>query len=159
MNLFSLISQKYNEWKENRFLKKHGVSTREEYEYRYDKDCNNRATILSEIYNGYNIIIAIPNPTLIDDICGLTVDSRLIKSWTKENCINKVRVDVFPVYVDDNGNLIYGGNLGMDEIIVCFKDSDDATNFLMTYNGPELSQHNKQTIIINNTGKNYENKR
>ena len=47
----------------------------------------------------------------------------------------------------------------MDEIIVCFKDSDDATNFLMTYNGPELSQHNKQTIIINNTGKNYENKR
>lgn len=150
MNIFSFLNEKYKKWKEKRFLKMHGVSSWKDYNYYYDKDRDNTQTLIKKIYHGYKVIIVIPNPKFISDIIGVVPDSQKLWTWANQNCESKFRIDVVPIYETKYGELVYGGNVGSEEIIVAFKNKEDAINFIMTYDGTEIIERNKKTILIYN---------
>lgn len=57
--MIKYLKQKYLDWKEHRFLKKHGCVDRAHYERKYDPDYNPRATRVKDYYHGYPYIIVL----------------------------------------------------------------------------------------------------
>jgi hypothetical protein len=49
----NFILEYYREWSDQRFLKRHGCETREEYDRKYDPDVVHRATRIKNFYHGY----------------------------------------------------------------------------------------------------------
>ena len=51
--MLTTIKQRYKQWKDQRFLKKHGCASWDDYHHRYDPDCNISATRVKDYYHGY----------------------------------------------------------------------------------------------------------
>jgi hypothetical protein len=56
MGIIEKVKQKYLDWREKRFLKKHGFKTRSQYERFHDPDYNIRAPRIKDYYHGYPYI-------------------------------------------------------------------------------------------------------
>jgi len=92
--MIEAIKQRYAAWKDNKFLKKHGCETWEQYNYRFDPDYNIRATRITDYYHGY------PHWTPIMDrnhqayYWDVHSDGIYVLSqWCKENLKDKFRFD------------------------------------------------------------------
>lgn len=100
MTLMLDIKSKYRTWKENRFLKKHGCKTREEYDRYYDPDHVPRATQIKNFYQGYKHIHCFDNHS--SDIYKIIYDYGPggyrdgfddVYDWCKEHLQGKWRYD------------------------------------------------------------------
>lgn len=147
MSFLKNIIEKYNSWKEQRFFKKHGVNNWEHYNLKYDKDFKNTAYKIKEMFHGYNTVIIIPYPVMVSDFFGTTIYTSDVNNWCKQNCIGKYRIQLLSLCKDvTTGELFYGSPQGLEEMLIAFKEKDDAASFIMLYDGREL--HSKQNIEV-----------
>lgn len=125
------ILDRYAQWKERRFLEKHGCKSREQYENRYDPNINYRASKIKDFYHGYPYIYCFENHS---NHSVYYYDLSLDK-WCKENCVDKFRFDFhrvikYPSTANEwEINEIGGG----DYIFFACKDPKDFTMFLLRW--------------------------
>lgn len=149
-NMFYLdkIIDGYRNWKELRFLKKHGCETRCEFERKFDTDYNIRATRIKDIYHGYPYVYCFENRQdfsykLLFDYGpgGYRYGCDDILDWCKDNISNKFRFDFHRVHkqtgignngVEDSEWFIdqFGGG---DYIFAAFKNERDFAYFLLRW--------------------------
>lgn len=154
ITIFDKLISIYKNRKEKRFLKKHNVNSWFEYNYLYDPDWNRNATALTDIFHGYSVIMILPNIEWFDGFFGPMIETKNIIKWCEENCSDKYRVEILAIYMKDNDGSVVratpydGNNITSDEeLIVVFKSKNDATDFIMLYDGIELQSSNKTRII------------
>jgi hypothetical protein len=82
--------------KSQRFLKKHGCNTWEQYNYAYDEDVIYRATLVSQYYHGYPYIVAFENAPPASEIHWQDWLKQM-HEWCQKNCLDKVRHDIHRV--------------------------------------------------------------
>ncbi len=104
MMALNLIRDRYNKWKEDRFLKKHNCRNRKEYERRFDPDYIPWAPQIRNYYNGYKHIHCFENyenfvyKRIYDYGPGGYRDGfHEICDWCEENLSGKWRYDILRV--------------------------------------------------------------
>lgn len=146
--MISFIKNHYNQWQERRFLKRHGCSTREQYDRKYDPDYNYNADRVKNFYHGYPYWHVFENGShhcykLLYDHGpgGHRYGYHDIQDWCKENAQHKFRMDFLRVFeqtpIGLNGaeetewwiNEIGGG----DHVFIAFKDPEDFFMFKLRW--------------------------
>jgi hypothetical protein len=146
INLFKKIIKKYTLVKQKNCLKKHRISTLKKYHINYDPDFDISADNIKKMFHGYKTVILIPNPTVIADYSTCTIYYSPIKDWCEENCKDKFRMQLMPIVINETGDFIYDYS-GSEELVIGFKNSEDAVLFLMTYDGPEMNRKGKFDVV------------
>lgn len=146
--MLSTIKAKIKLWKDNRFLKQHGVSSWEQYNYVYDPDANRRATRVKEYFKNYKHITPMENTDsyaykLLYDYGpgGHRYGYNDINDWCKENCTAKWRSDILRVFrqtgigLDGETETEWFVNEigGSDYIFYAFMDAEDAFRFKLRW--------------------------
>jgi hypothetical protein len=137
MGIIDKIKQKYLDWREKLFLKKHGFETRAQYDRFYDPDYDLRATRIKDYYHGYPHIHRFDDHEHTIYFWDLGYDGRyVINKWCKENLTDKFRVDYLRVLQDPytqewHINEIGGG----DYIFIAFKNEQDFMWFKLRWEG------------------------
>lgn len=128
------IKQRYREWKEQRFLKKHGCETWEQYHRRYDPDYNIRATRIKDYYHGYPYQHCFENRQHQIYWWDLGIDgSKEIVDWCEENCEDKFRFDCLRVIKNYWGKWEVNEISGGDYCFVAFKNKQDFLMFMLRW--------------------------
>lgn len=84
----------YQDWRDRRFLRKHGCRNREEYNLKYDPLHNPIATRLVDFYHGYKYIYCFENhkhQIYYSDVA--YVGSYNVTKWCRKNLSGKWRLD------------------------------------------------------------------
>jgi hypothetical protein len=146
--MFEKIQQRYQAWQERRFLKRHGCTSRAQYERMYDPDHDYRAIRTSDYYHGYSYVYCFEDYShyIYRQIAdygpgGVRSGHTDIRRWAQENCQDKVRFDFLRVcqqhaiglngQVDSEWHI--NENAGQDLIFVAFKSESDATLFVLRW--------------------------
>lgn len=136
MEFIKELKSVYANWKEKRFLKKHGCDNRAQYERRYDPDYNIRASRVKDYFHGYPYVHCITDRdhTMYFGMRWEGFDA--IHTWCKENCKGKFRIDGLRVskdrYTDEwEVNEFSGG----DYYFIAFKDDRDMMWFKLRWEG------------------------
>ncbi len=94
MQFIDKIKDRYQAWKEQRFLKKHGCETWEQYNYRFDPDRNQRATRIRDYYYGYKHWTPLESRDHTAYYWDVHLDGiYVLTEWCKENLSGKFRFD------------------------------------------------------------------
>ena len=128
---FVKLKNRYTDWRERRFLRKHGCYNREQYNLKYDLLYNPRATHLVDYYHGYKYIYCFENHKH-DNISLLTV----VTLWClEENLSGKWRFDVHrAIKYPSTGNEWEINEIGGgDYIFAAFTDERDYMLFLLRW--------------------------
>ena len=131
------LKQKYLDWREKRFLKKHGCENRAQYERMYDPDYNMWATRVKDYYFGYPYVHCVTDrdhTIYFWDLgwCGMIA----IHQWCKENCKDKFRIDFLQVLKDSyTDEWEVNGMGGGDYIFIAFKNESDMMWFKLRWEG------------------------
>lgn len=128
--MFKWIQTRYREWQERRFLRRHGVGSRADYEYIYDPRINWSASCVRDFYHGYAQVAR------VDNVClGFHSHRRRradIAAWCRENCQGHVRVDMLRAsHIHGEWQLDELG--GGDYYFVAFERDDDHTLFALRW--------------------------
>jgi hypothetical protein len=126
--LLDFVKQRYKQWRDRRFLKRHGVETWAQYNHRYDPDINWRATRVNDFYHGYPYVHCFENHRHEVYHWDVHLDGIYVLSqWCEDNCKGKFRFD-FHRAMNAPGtawewhiNELGGG----DYIFAAFKDPED----------------------------------
>jgi len=137
MGIIAKIKHRYLNWKEKRFLKKHGCENRAQYERRYDPDYNIRASRIKEYYHGYPYVHCVTDRDHTAYFWDLGWDGQhVIHKWCKENCKDKFRMDFLRVLKDRYTSEWHINELGGgDYIFIAFKDDRDMMWFKLRWEG------------------------
>lgn len=134
--MYKKIIAWYQDWREQRFLRKHGCKNREQYNRMYDPLYNPRATRLLDFYHGYKYIYCFENHKHEIYYLDLAWDgSFVVTEWCKENLSGKWRFDVhramkYPSTGNEwEINVIGGG----DYIFAAFTDERDYMLFTLRW--------------------------
>jgi hypothetical protein len=140
--LLNYLRTKIKTWRDNRFLKKHGCETWEQYNYRFDPDVVKPATRVKDYYHGYPYFYCFENHKHDVYHWDVGYDGMYILSqWIDANCKGKYRFDFLRVFqqtpIGLNGaessewhiNELGGG----DYIFVAFKEHRDYTWFMLRW--------------------------
>jgi len=122
------IKLRYREWKEQRFLKKHGCDNWFQYNRRYDPDVVWRATEIRNFYQGYPYVYCFENHRHEVYHWDVHIDGTyVISQWCDENCKSKHRMDFHrAMKAPSTGNEWHINELGGgDYIFAAFKDPED----------------------------------
>lgn len=125
------LKSSYYDWRERRFLRKHGCKNREQYNLKYDPLHNPIATRLVDFYHGYKYIYCFENDKH-DKISLLTV----VTLWClEENLSGKWRLDVHrAMKYPSTGNEWERNEIGGgDYIFAAFTDERDYMLFLLRW--------------------------
>lgn len=144
----SWITERWQAWRDRRFLKRHGCETWQQYHKQYDPDYNIRADRIRDYYHGYSYIHCFRSYEhyayrLLYDYGpgGYRHGYDDIQEWVLNNCSRKARFDFLRVLelrvIDQGGNAreewyineIGGGDL----IFAAFKDERDYMMFLLRW--------------------------
>ena len=132
MNLVSI----YRKWREQRFLKKHGCETREQYDRRYDPDVHYGSSRIKSFYRGYPHVYCFENHRHLVYEWDVAYDGHyVIDKWCRENLKSKFRFDFHRVMQSPSTaneweiNEVGGG----DYIFFACKDAQDYTWFLLRW--------------------------
>lgn len=138
MKLLTRIKTFYANWKSDRFLKKHGCDTWQEYHHRFDPGINLRATQIDEYYCGYPYWHVMTDRncyayTLLYDYGpgGFRYGYYDIVDWCKENLKHKHRTDLLRVVC--NKKWYINELSGSDCLFFAFKEEKDYIWFLMKW--------------------------
>jgi hypothetical protein len=126
--LLDFVKQRYKQWRDRRFLKRHGVEKWAQYNHRYDPDINWRATRVNDFYHGYPYVHCFENHRHEVYHWDVHLDGIYVLSqWCEDNCKGKFRFD-FHRAMNAPGtawewhiNELGGG----DYIFAAFKDPED----------------------------------
>jgi hypothetical protein len=126
--LLDFVKQRYKQWRDRRFLKRHGVETWAQYNRQYDPDINWRATRVNDFYHGYPYVHCFENHRHEVYHWDVHLDGIYVLSqWCEDNCKGKFRFD-FHRAMNAPGtawewhiNELGGG----DYIFAAFKDPED----------------------------------
>ena len=135
--IMNYLKQKYLDWREKRFLKKHGCENRAQYERMYDPDYNIRATRVKDYYFGYPYVHCFTDrdhTAYFVDLgwCGMPV----IHQWCKENLKDKFRIDFLQVLKDSyTDEWEVNGIGGGDYYFIAFKNESDMMWFKLRWEG------------------------
>lgn len=142
MQLLTSLRNKYKKWKDARFLKKHGCSTWNEYNHRYDPDVFNRASRIKDFYHGYRYVYCFENRAhfayeLLYDYGpgGYRYGYHDIVDWCKKNIKTKHRTDVHRAMKEPSTAYQWEINElgGGDYLFFAFKDEKDFNWFLLRW--------------------------
>jgi len=142
MIALDLIRDRYNKWKEDRFLKKHHCRNRAEYNRRYDPDYIPRATEIRNYYQGYQHVHCFENREnfvynrIYDYGPGGYRDGfHEICDWCEENLSGKWRYDMLRVMrAPSTGNQWAINELGGgDHWFFAFMDDEDYFMFKLQW--------------------------
>jgi len=143
--MFKTIRQRYQEWQERRFLRRHGCDNRAQYERMYDPDYNARATRTSDYYHGYPYVYCFEDYRhyiyqVIADYGpgGVVYGHTEIHRWAEANCQDKVRFDFLRVKKSDHNRMgTYDSDIneisGQDLVFVAFKSERDFSFFMLRW--------------------------
>ena len=108
VNLVIKIKAAYKEWKDSRFLKKHGCDNWGQYAHRYDTDVNYRSSRVPDYFMGYEYVHCITKQShyayteLYDHgPGGYRYGYHEMTDWCKANIKNKHRTDILRVIHTD----------------------------------------------------------
>lgn len=126
--MISLFVQKYKQWKDERFLHKHGCKSWEQYYHRYDPDIERRSTKIKDFYKGYPYVYCFENREHQIYWWDLGYDgSKEIVEWCQQHCKDKFRFDGHRVikasYTSNEWEMNELG--GGDYCFAAFKDKED----------------------------------
>lgn len=140
--MLSTIKERITEWRDYRFLKKHGCSSWYQYHRKTDPDVCQWASRLNDFYHGYpmkHCFENYDNEVYEWDLgrCGLT----RCENWCRENLTGKWRFDMLRVYmqtpigiygVEESEYWIneIGGN---DKIFFVCHDAEDMFKFKLRW--------------------------
>jgi hypothetical protein len=140
--MLTFIKSKYKDWKNARFLKKHGCATWEQYHHGFDPDRNIVASRVADFYFGYPYWHVVENRDhymyrLLYDYGpgGYRYGYHDVVDWCKENIKHKHRTDLlramkYPSTSDQwEINELGGG----DYLFFAFKNERDYLWFLMRW--------------------------
>lgn len=136
------LSDKWQYFKDSRFLKKHGCTSWEQYNRIFDPDINIRATEVKDYYCGYPYLHRFADRThQIYDWDIWYSGWGIVESWAKTNCQDKFRFDalrVFPqngIGLDGQSEKVWFINElgGGDYIYAAFKSQRDYTWFMLKW--------------------------
>jgi hypothetical protein len=129
-------------WRDNRFLKRHGCDTWQEYHYRFDPDRDIRCSRVKDYYHGYPYWYVFERSEhycykLLYDLGpgGFRYGYHDIIDWCQDNVKGKHRIDFLRVInvpataYQWEINELGGG----DHIFVAFKEEKDYLWFLMRW--------------------------
>lgn len=127
---------KLREYKLNRFLKKHGCETIEEYNHNFDPDINKGASTVDTFYFNYPYIVKIPNTYALSDFY---IGIHILTLWCKHYCKQKWRHDWHRVnttyqWWDDKYHSEINGIAGEDNIYFAFQSEKDYNWFILSHN-------------------------
>jgi hypothetical protein len=115
------LRRKREQW----FLKKHGCTTRAQYDRIYDVDYNCRATRMPDVYHGYPYVTAID---WLDDI-----NREHTQVLNVEMLKGKFRLDWHRVSKDSNGVWYLNEICGRDYVFVAFQHESDYIWFTLRH--------------------------
>ena len=131
VQIIQKLKSSYDDWRERRFLRKHGCKNREQYNLKYDPLHNPRANRLVDFYHGYKYIYCFENHKH-DKISLLTV----VTIWClEENLSGKWRFDVHrAIKYPSTGNEWEINEIGGgDYIFAAFTDERDYMLFTLRW--------------------------
>jgi hypothetical protein len=132
--VISKLKQVYVDWKERRFLKRHGCENRKQYERRYDPDIHYRATEIKQFYHGYPYIHCFENRAHQIYWWDLGLDgSKEIVEWAEANLEGKFRFDGHRCIKNYWGEWEINEIGGGDYYFVAFKSDLDMFNFKLRW--------------------------
>lgn len=135
MGLLTYINRlktSYLAYKERRFLKKHGCTTRRQYERIFDEDYVPYCSRVEDMYPGYNYIVPwAPWLTGAGADWGLGSNNNVaeILEWCYNNCEDKFRGDWHRVMEDMGGKYVQNGIGGFDIFFLAFRSERDVLMF------------------------------
>lgn len=132
----NFITRYYKEWSERRFLKKHGVLTREQYNRRYDPDVFYPASRVKDFYHGYPYVYCFEDGNHEIYYWDLGFDGIYVATqWCKENLKGKYRFDFHrAMRAPSTPNEWEVNELGGgDHIFFACQDSKDFTLFMLKW--------------------------
>jgi len=148
MNLVARIFTKFSQWKDSRFLKKHGCVSWEQYHWRNDPGILYRASTVKDYYRGYPFVHCFERrehhayQSIYDHGPGDFRDGiHEIKEWCDQYCQGKFRIECHRVIKGDGLGLDgsvsdewwFNEIAGGDYYFAAFKDARDLTWFMMKW--------------------------
>lgn len=130
------LLQYYKDWKEKRFLRKHGCATRKQYERRYDPDTDYYAHSIKQFYKGYEHIAIFPPEGYADyGFHGVqpffnSIDE--MEEWCENNCVDKWRHD-WHRGIRCINDFEFNGIGNEDIVSFVFKNTNDAMMFKLKF--------------------------
>lgn len=136
------LKDRWKQWQERRFLKKHGCVTRQQYDRRYDTDFCYRTSEVRRKYHGYEFVHCFSShmdyayKTIYDYGPGGYRDGyQDIQDWCTAHCEDKFRVDILRVIWDRYKGWEENEIGGADYVFFAFKNQTDYMNFLLRWAG------------------------
>lgn len=125
-------------WKDACFLKRHGCETWEQYNRKYDSDCDKFAQTPRQYFKGYSRVYAMTDLTHSMYFSDIAYDGYyVINKWLKQNCTGKHRIDILRVVYDSDhssvGDMYINEIGGRDFYFIAFKDEKDYLLFLLRW--------------------------
>jgi hypothetical protein len=140
-NPIKLIQERYREWRDQRFLKRHHCETWEQYHRWYDPDIARRASDITNWYHGYPYVHRIESYhhyayRLIRDYGpgGVMYGYYDIDEWCRDNCQGKFRSELHRVSWNHWSQRWEMDELGGgDYVFFAFKDQQDYLLFALRW--------------------------
>ena len=137
------IKEKFLEWRERLFLKRHHCKNRKEYERNYDPDVNKYAHTVEDFYQGYTYckIFHSPGDYPWSQFTHWSEGLKEVADWCADNLSGKSRCDIHRV-IRQNG-LGLDGSIedkwyfndvgGTDILFFAFKEEKDYVLFVLRW--------------------------
>lgn len=134
--LLTYLRTKIKSWKDNRFLRKHGCDSWEQYNYRFDPDIFKPATRIKDFYHGYPYFYCFEDHK--HDVYHWDVGYDgiyVLSQWIDANCKGKYRFDFHRAINEPSTAHQWSINElgGGDYIFVAFKEERDFNWFLLRW--------------------------
>lgn len=139
MKLLSTVKTRFCNWREQRFLRKHGCDSWDQYHRVYDPDYNPRADKLRDYYHGYPYSHVFNN---YDHFCyeiladygpgGSFHGFHRMQAWCNDNTKHKFRIDGLRLFKVENEwciNELGGG----DRMVFAFENERDYVWFMLRW--------------------------
>lgn len=140
--MFETLKEKYRQYKDRCFLKKHGCENWRQYNHRYDPDYNYRANRIVDYYHGYPYVYCFENRDhfayqLLYDYGpgGVRYGYYDIIEWCEKNLTDKFRMDYHRAIKAPNTAYQWEINElgGGDYIFAAFKNQQDYIWFMLRW--------------------------
>lgn len=96
------LKTRYQQWRDRRFLKKHGCDDWEQYHHRFDPSIFRRADTVRQFYSGYPYLHCFTDH--IQDMVYIGdwyQGMGIVRQWATENCKGKFRCDLHSMTMTD----------------------------------------------------------
>lgn len=130
--LIDLLKKHLSDWREERYLEKHGCANWKEYYYKYDGDINKRAGTAKQFYKDYPFVYCYDYNHQNVYYENYELQHEQIKDWCKDNCEGKWRSDRLRGIVVGEECILHDVG-GYDNMFYAFKQESDYLWFLMRW--------------------------